>query len=115
MPRTVSLKWLTVGTIGGVLLLSPTAQTQTPAPQQNTPTASASAAASATVKQYCIGCHSAALKTGGVVLDPATLTQVSSNAETWERAIKQLRAKSMPPVPMPRPDARDLRPGRVVP
>src|SRR6185437_10018651 len=36
---------------------------------------------------------------------PATLTQVSSNAETWERAIKQLRAKSMPPVPMPRPDA----------
>ena len=52
-----------------------------------------------------MGCHSAALKTGGVVLDPATLNQVSNNAETWERAIKQLRAKSMPPVPMPRPDA----------
>ena len=27
------------------------------------------------------------------------------NAETWEKAIRQLRAKSMPPVPMPRPDA----------
>jgi mono/diheme cytochrome c family protein len=86
-----------------VLLLSPTGQTQTPTPQQNTQ--AASAAAAATIKQYCVGCHSAALKTGGVVLDPTSLDRVASNAETWERAIKQLRAKSMPPVPMPRPDA----------
>ena len=71
-------------------------------PQQN---AQAASAAAATVKQYCVGCHSAALKTGGVVLDPATIDQPANNAETWERAIKQLRAKSMPPVPMPRPDA----------
>lgn len=105
MPRIMGSKWLAAAATGSVLLLSPAAQTQTPAPRQNKPAASASAAASATVKQYCIGCHSAALKTGGVFLDPATLTQVSSNAETWERAIRQLRAKSMPPVPMPRPDA----------
>ena len=59
------------------------------------------------VRQYCVGCHSAALKTGGVVLDPAALNRATlvNNAETWERAIRQLRAKSMPPVPMPRPDA----------
>ncbi len=74
-------------------------RTQTPPPP------APSAAASSTIKQYCIGCHSAALKTGGVVLDPNSLDKVSNNAETWERAIKQLRAKSMPPVPMPRPDA----------
>jgi len=83
----------------GAFFFAKSGRTQTPPPQP------ASAAASAAIKQYCVGCHSAALKTGGVVLDPATLTQVSSNAETWERAIKQLRAKSMPPVPMPRPDA----------
>jgi mono/diheme cytochrome c family protein len=59
----------------------------------------------ATVRQYCAGCHNAKLKTGGVVLDPAALAQPANDAETWERAIKQLRAKSMPPVPMPRPDA----------
>jgi mono/diheme cytochrome c family protein len=102
MSRQLLAKWLIAGTVFG-LLLSTTAQTQTPTPQQNTQ--AASAAASATIKQYCIGCHSAALKTGGVFLDPASLNQVSNNAETWERAIKQLRAKSMPPVPMPRPDA----------
>ncbi|MCU1340160.1 MAG: hypothetical protein JWO19_5741 [Bryobacterales bacterium] len=61
------------------------------------------------MRQYCVGCHSAALKTGGVVLDPAALNQPAdslvNNAETWERAIRQLRARSMPPVPLPRPDA----------
>jgi mono/diheme cytochrome c family protein len=103
MCRNLSAKWLTAGTILGMLLLSSTGRTQTPPPQQNAPVASAAAAA--TIKQYCVGCHSAALKTGGVVLDPAAIDQPANNAETWERAIKQLRAKSMPPVPMPRPDA----------
>ncbi len=58
-----------------------------------------------TIRQYCIGCHSAALKTGGIVLDPTALGQVANNAETWEKAVHQLRAKSMPPSPIPRPDA----------
>ncbi len=62
-------------------------------------------AAEAAIRQYCIGCHNATLKTGGVVLDPASLGQVGSNGETWEKAVRQLRAKSMPPSPMPRPDA----------
>jgi mono/diheme cytochrome c family protein len=87
------------GTVLGSFLLATSGRTQTPPPP------AASAPASAAIKQYCVGCHSAALKTGGVVLDPASLNQVANNAETWERAIKQLRAKSMPPVPMPRPDA----------
>jgi mono/diheme cytochrome c family protein len=106
MPGKIASKWLMAGTVLGTLLLTTSGHTQSPSPQQNAQ--AASAAASATVKQYCVGCHSAALKTGGVVLDPAALTQpgqLVSNAETWERAIKQLRARSMPPVPMPRPDA----------
>jgi mono/diheme cytochrome c family protein len=62
----------------------------------------------ATVKQYCATCHAAAIKTAGVVLDPAALAQgagqLGKNAELWERVIRQLRAKTMPPVGMPRPD-----------
>ena len=58
----------------------------------------------ATVKQYCAGCHNATLRTGGVVLDPASLAQPADQAEIWERVIRQLKAKSMPPVGRPRPD-----------
>jgi mono/diheme cytochrome c family protein len=72
---------------------------------QSTDNKQASAAA---VKQYCATCHAAAIKTAGVVIDPAELAQggdpMGKNAELWERVIRQLRAKTMPPVGMPRPD-----------
>jgi len=86
--------------VAALFLMVRDARTQVPTRQQDSRQASEAA-----VKQYCIGCHNAKLKTGGVVLDPATLGQPASDAEIWERAIRQLRARSMPPVPMPRPDA----------
>src|ERR1017187_8773010 len=65
--------------------------------------------ATETLRKYCGTCHSSAVKTAGIVIDAAALGQPGSlegsNAETWERVVRQLRAKSMPPVPMPRPDA----------
>ncbi|MEI9812045.1 MAG: DUF1587 domain-containing protein [Acidobacteriota bacterium] len=62
------------------------------------------AAAAATFKQYCLGCHSAKVKSGGVVIDPDSLGDISTNAETWERVVRQLRAELMPPPGAPRPD-----------
>ncbi|HWF07246.1 MAG TPA: DUF1592 domain-containing protein [Bryobacteraceae bacterium] len=55
------------------------------------------------LKQYCGSCHSAAVKTAGIVIDPAA-GFTGPNAETWERAVKQLRARTMPPTGFPRPD-----------
>ena len=63
------------------------------------------AEASATVQRNCVGCHSAALRTAGLVLDPAGLVQVGSNAEVWEKVLPQLRAGTMPPAGSPRPEA----------
>jgi hypothetical protein len=69
----------------------------------------AQTAAADTLRKYCVTCHSNALKTGGVVIDPTALSRpgglAGSNAEIWERAVRQLRSKTMPPVGMPRPDA----------
>src|SRR5262249_26203093 len=54
--------------------------------------------------KYCVTCHNAKLKTGGLALDPSELTHVSTNAETWEKVIQKLRTNSMPPAGLPRPD-----------
>lgn len=61
--------------------------------------------ASGTLRQYCLTCHNAKLKTGGVVIEPDSATDVPKNAELFERVIRQLRAKTMPPAGMPHPDS----------
>ncbi len=55
--------------------------------------------------QYCLTCHSAKLKTGGLEINPADLNRVGATAETWEKVVKKLRTNAMPPAGMPRPDA----------
>ncbi len=62
-----------------------------------------------TVRQYCGTCHNARGKSEatatGVVLDAPDLTTVSEHPEMWEKVVRRLRAGSMPPAGMPRPDA----------
>src|SRR5438046_53037 len=58
----------------------------------------------AVLKQYCVTCHNERIKTGGLALDSIDLTNVSANAETWEKVVRKLRAGSMPPVGSRRPE-----------
>ncbi len=53
--------------------------------------------------QYCQGCHSGQLKTGGLSLERMDPGQVSQSAETWEKVVRKLRAGMMPPSGAPRP------------
>ena len=61
------------------------------------------------LQQYCAGCHNersrSSATASGVVLDHADLTRVADQGELWEKVIRRLRAGSMPPAGMPRPDA----------
>ncbi len=72
-----------------------------------TPAAQDTAAPAAVVTQYCTGCHNARAQTAGLVLDPAELADAGQNAEIWEKVIRKLRAGSMPPVNVPRPEPED--------
>src|SRR5580704_14182083 len=60
--------------------------------------------ASAVIGKYCATCHSAQVHTAGLVLDPAALTHVQTEAERWEKVIRKLHAGTMPPPGAPRPD-----------
>jgi cytochrome c551/c552 len=62
----------------------------------------------AILNQYCVTCHNAKLQTGGLAIDKLDLHQVGTNAETWEKVARKLRAGMMPPAGAPRPDRHAL-------
>ena len=57
---------------------------------------------------YCVGCHNARTKAGGLLLDELDLARLSENAATGEKIVRKLRAGMMPPSGARRPDARTL-------
>ena len=55
------------------------------------------------VTQYCIGCHNNSLMTAGLSLEGLDPKNVGKDAEVWERVLRKLQAKEMPPAGLPRP------------
>jgi mono/diheme cytochrome c family protein len=62
----------------------------------------------ATVTRYCATCHSARLKTGGLVLEGVPVAQAAQQPEVWEKVVRKVRAGMMPPANAPRPDRATL-------
>jgi hypothetical protein len=79
------------------------ATAQQPAP--NAPARSVVNNHRATLEQYCITCHNARLKTGGLAIDELDIANLNRNAEAWEKVVRRLRVNSMPPRGARRPDA----------
>jgi mono/diheme cytochrome c family protein len=57
-----------------------------------------------TIDQYCVACHNSALLTGGLNLQDIDLGNLEENGPVWERILRKLRNREMPPAGMPRPD-----------
>ncbi|MBZ5676207.1 MAG: DUF1592 domain-containing protein [Acidobacteriia bacterium] len=60
----------------------------------------------ATMKQYCSGCHSEKLKTGGVSFEGITAATVAQDPERFEKAVRKLRGRVMPPPGAKQPDGK---------
>jgi hypothetical protein len=58
----------------------------------------------AMLDKYCVTCHNSKTKIAGLTLDKMDLSNVSDNAETWEKVVKKLRTGAMPPLGMPKPE-----------
>jgi len=93
--------------LGGALTQSARLSAQSPSRQ---PQAVAAAAdPQGFFKTYCITCHNQKLRTAGLAIDTLDLAKPGANAEVWEKVIGKLRAGSMPPPGMPRPDPSAYR------
>src|SRR5436190_17547119 len=82
-----------------VSIILTSAISATPVAPQDVP------AARASFDQYCAGCHNDKLKTGGLSLN-LDISRPGEHPEVWEKVVRKLRGRMMPPPGRPRPDER---------
>src|SRR5262245_5637355 len=58
----------------------------------------------ALVNQYCAGCHNDRVKSGDLTLTTLDPDNPGKNPEVWEKVIRKVRGRMMPPPGRPRPD-----------
>jgi mono/diheme cytochrome c family protein len=65
-------------------------------------------ASAAFIEQYCGKCHNATDWAGGVAFDTLDVGQPGGDAEVWEKAVRKLRGRMMPPPGEPQPSANEV-------
>ena len=58
----------------------------------------------ATIKQYCAGCHNDRAKMAGVSFDGVTAESIGKQSDMFEKAVRKLRGRVMPPPNAKQPD-----------
>ena len=56
------------------------------------------------INKNCVECHNREDKTAGLALDTISSEDVNQHSLAWEKVVRMLRSRQMPPVDMPRPD-----------
>jgi hypothetical protein len=60
----------------------------------------------AVVDRYCLACHNERLRSGALALEPGAAKTADENPQVWEKVVRKLRARYMPPAGLSRPDER---------
>jgi hypothetical protein len=60
------------------------------------------------IESNCLDCHDDATKTAGLALEGILSQDIPRNAEVWEKVVRKLTARQMPPRDMPRPDEKSF-------
>ena len=56
------------------------------------------------ISRHCLGCHNNRLKTAGLELDAVLEQHAGADRATWEKVLRKLQARQMPPPGRRRPD-----------
>src|SRR5262249_29871372 len=70
------------------------------------PQATGSTAQLETINQYCVGCHNDRGKAGGVSFQGLTPAGIGEHSDIFEKAVRKLRGRVMPPPGAKQPDAK---------
>ena len=87
----------------GIALIS-AGSFQVARPQSLSPIPSHPSAQRAVLDRYCVVCHNEQIRTAGLTLDTMDIEHISDGAPVWEKVLRKLRGRAMPPAGMPRPD-----------
>ena len=98
-------RWLLSRLAGALAVLSVSGSSVRGLPQQSPGSLPAAVAPQrASLDRYCVGCHNDSARTAGLALDTLDVEHVGENAEAWEKVVRKLRGRMMPPPGRPRPD-----------
>ena len=81
------------------------ARMQAVAAQTGTP---ADSSHQALLTTYCYSCHNPRTRMGGLTLQGLDPQAAGSAAEIWEKAVRKLRGRQMPPPGSPQPAQKDI-------
>jgi hypothetical protein len=83
---------------GGVAFTTPQSPSVSPVPEPHL----------TAIKQYCAGCHNDRVKAAGVSFDGLTTESIGQRADVFEKAVRKLRGRLMPPPGNRQPDQHDV-------
>jgi Protein of unknown function (DUF1592)/Protein of unknown function (DUF1588)/Protein of unknown function (DUF1585)/Protein of unknown function (DUF1587)/Protein of unknown function (DUF1595)/Cytochrome C oxidase, cbb3-type, subunit III len=61
-----------------------------------------------TIQNYCFGCHNKYVKAGNLFLDELSAESVAEHPEIFEKAVRKLRGRQMPPPGNPQPSQQQV-------
>ena len=61
-----------------------------------------------TIQTYCFGCHNKYVKAGNLFLDELSAESVPEHPEIFEKAVRKLRGRQMPPPGMLQPSQQEI-------
>src|SRR5689334_10477707 len=95
-------------TVWNVCLLSLLLVVEMPqsAPRATIASPQATSPVPAMVDEFCSGCHNHTNKKGGLDLESVRSEEVAQHTDIWEKVVRKLRTRQMPPAGMSRPQER---------
>src|SRR5689334_1767557 len=61
-----------------------------------------------TIGTYCFGCHNQEIRAGNLFLDQLSAESVPQHPEIFEKVVRKLRGRQMPPPGLPQPSQKEV-------